>query len=179
MQKGQETAFIGLGSNLATPQKQLKCALDSLQKHPKIKVSGVSSFYLSDPLGPPDQPRYTNAVAQLQTQLSPWELLQTLQLIEHQQGRTREQGKRWGPRTLDLDILLYGALILDTPQLHIPHYHMHARSFVLYPLAELLPLEYSLPCGTRLQTLLASCPAEGLECLDLPPWQAEQSLTYP
>lgn len=155
--------YIGLGSNLAEPQQQLTAALDALRALPECEWVGVSSFYLSDPLGPADQPRYMNAVAALDCALSPLALLDALQQIEQQQGRERK-AERWGPRTLDLDILLFGNQILQEERLTVPHYHMHARAFVLYPLAELAP-DLQLPDGRDLQQMLASCPFIGLEKL--------------
>jgi 2-amino-4-hydroxy-6-hydroxymethyldihydropteridine diphosphokinase len=109
----------------------------------------------------PGQPRYSNAVAALDTCLAPLELLDALQAIEHDQGRVRAE--RWGPRTLDLDIILFGTQVLDEPRLKVPHYHLHARPFVLYPLAELVSSDFVLPDGRSLQALMAACPFSGLE----------------
>ncbi|WP_439860916.1 2-amino-4-hydroxy-6-hydroxymethyldihydropteridine diphosphokinase [Pseudomonas sp. MBLB4136] len=158
-----ERVYIGLGSNLAEPLQQLRGALAALAELPQSQLSATSSFYASDPLGPADQPRYVNAVAALDTALSPLTLLDALQAIELNQGRTRK-AERWGPRTLDLDILLFGQRRLDEPRLTVPHYHMHARPFVLYPLAELAP-DLVLPDGRALQQLLDVCPFQGLERL--------------
>ncbi|MBM7063126.1 2-amino-4-hydroxy-6-hydroxymethyldihydropteridine diphosphokinase [Pseudomonas sp. UL073] len=156
-------AYVGLGSNLAEPQAQLSAALEAIAALPHSRLSAVSSFYASDPLGPPDQPRYVNAVAAVDTSLAPLELLDALQAIEQNQGRQRK-AERWGPRTLDLDILLYGDRIIDEPRLQVPHYHMHARPFVLYPLAE-IAAELLLPDGRPLAALLQACPFQGLERL--------------
>ena len=158
-----QRVYLGLGSNLAEPLAQLRGALTALAALPHSQLVGTSSFYISDPLGPADQPRYVNAVATLDTALEPLQLLDALQAIELNQGRERK-AERWGPRTLDLDILLFGDLMLDEPRLHVPHYHMHARAFVLYPLAELAP-DLHLPDGRALTDLLAACPFEGLERL--------------
>jgi len=158
-----ERVYIGLGSNLAAPLQQLRAALAALAALPQSRLCATSSFYASDPLGPADQPRYVNAVAALDTELDPLALLDALQAIELDQGRTRK-AERWGPRTLDLDILLFGERQLDEPRLSVPHYHLHARPFVLYPLAELAP-ELRLPDGRRLAELLAACPFAGLERL--------------
>ena len=158
-----ERVYIGLGSNLAEPQSQLRAALQPLQALPDSRFIGCSSLYASDPLGPPDQPRYVNAVAALDCALEPLQLLDALQTIEREQGRVRK-AERWGPRTLDLDILLFGELQLAEERLGVPHYHMHARAFVLYPLAEIAP-QLVLPDGRPLQTLLAACPFVGLERL--------------
>lgn len=156
-----EAVYIGLGSNLIEPIKQLQTALDALQNLPHSHLKSVSAFYSSAPLGPTDQPRYLNAVARLDTQLEPLALLDALQHIEQQQDRVRT-GERWGPRTLDLDIILFGSQCIENPRLQVPHYHLHARAFVLYPLAELVAKDFRLPDGRTLQKLLANCPAEGL-----------------
>ena len=158
-----ERVYIGLGSNLATPIEQLRSALAALAALPQTDLIAQSSFYSSDPLGPAHQPRYVNAVAALDTELSPLALLDALQTIELEQGRTRK-AERWGPRTLDLDILLFGERRLDEPRLTVPHYHMHARAFVLYPLAEIAP-DLKLPDGRALTELLGACPYAGLERL--------------
>lgn len=159
-----ERVYIGLGSNLATPLEQLRNALAALAALPQTQLVAQSSFYASDPLGPADQPRYVNAVAALDSELSPLALLDALQTIELEQGRTRK-AERWGPRTLDLDILLFGERQLDEPRLTVPHYHMHARAFVLYPLAEIAP-DLQLPDGRTLAELLDACPFVGLERLN-------------
>jgi 2-amino-4-hydroxy-6-hydroxymethyldihydropteridine diphosphokinase len=158
-----ERVYIGLGSNLAEPLKQLRGALTALAALPQTQLLAQSSFYVSDPLGPADQPRYVNAVAALDSALEPLVLLDALQAIELSQGRERK-AERWGPRTLDLDILLFGERLLNNARLTVPHYHMHARPFVLYPLAELAP-ELCLPDGRALSELLAACPFAGLERL--------------
>ncbi|QLF94400.1 2-amino-4-hydroxy-6-hydroxymethyldihydropteridine diphosphokinase [Pseudomonas sp. ABC1] len=160
-----ERVYIGLGSNLATPQAQLDNALAALDRLPQSRRVATSAFYGSAPLGPADQPRYVNAVVALDTRLAPLELLDALQAIELAQGRVRKD-ERWGPRTLDLDILLFGERLIDEPRLQVPHYHMHARPFVLYPLAEIAPERLRLADGRLLGELLAACPPEGLERLD-------------
>ncbi|WP_417779940.1 2-amino-4-hydroxy-6-hydroxymethyldihydropteridine diphosphokinase [Stutzerimonas xanthomarina] len=162
-----ERVYIGLGSNLAEPRQQLRSALDALAGIPDTRLAAVSSLYLSDPLGPPDQPRYHNAVAALDTLLPPITLLDALQTIELAQGRQRK-AERWGPRTLDLDILLFGDRLISDSRLTVPHYHMHARAFVLYPLAEIAPVDLQLADRRTLAELLAACPYDGLERLDEP-----------
>lgn len=157
--------YIGLGANLTEPVAQLKRAVAALALLPASQLRQVSQFYSSKPMGPQDQPDYVNAVAAIDTELGPEQLLAALQNIEQQQGRERK-AERWGPRTLDLDILLYGKLTLNTDTLTIPHYGMHLREFVLYPLAELAP-ELVLPDGTTLNTLLAQVPLNGLQPLPL------------
>lgn len=158
--RGVQRAYIGLGSNLAEPAEQLRQALHSLQTLPACDWVGVSGLYRSDSLLP-GQPRYSNAVAALDTSLEPLQLLNALQTIEQEQGRVRAE--RWGPRTLDLDIILFGDSVLDIPRLKVPHYHLHARPFVLYPLAELVSNGFALPDGRRLDALLNACPFIGLE----------------
>ncbi|MFW0889750.1 UNVERIFIED_CONTAM: 2-amino-4-hydroxy-6-hydroxymethyldihydropteridine diphosphokinase [Pseudomonas sp. JL1] len=157
-----ERIYIGMGSNLAEPAEQLRSAVQALAQLPDTQLTGVSAFYQSDSLLP-GQPRYTNAVAALDSRLAPLDLLDALQAIETGQGRERLE--RWGPRTLDLDILLFGDRLIDEPRLKVPHYHMHARAFVLYPLAELAPADLRLSDGRLLKDLLAVCPFVGLERL--------------
>ncbi|EWC40707.1 2-amino-4-hydroxy-6-hydroxymethyldihydropteridine diphosphokinase [Pseudomonas stutzeri] len=160
-----ERIYIGLGSNLADPQQQLRGALQAMAELPQSRLVAVSSLYASDPLGPADQPRYVNAVAALDTSLAPLTLLDALQRIELAHGRERK-AERWGPRTLDLDILLFGDRLIDEPRLQVPHYHLQARAFVLYPLAEIAPPNLLLADGRQLDDLLAACPFLGLERLD-------------
>lgn len=155
--------YLGLGSNQADPAAQLRLACEALAALPETRLLRCSRLYRSAPMGPQDQPDYVNAVALIGTSLAPLALLDELQRIEQQQGRQRK-AERWGPRTLDLDILLYADQQIDSDRLQIPHYHMHARPFVLYPLAELEP-ELVMPDGTPLQHLLQKCPAQGLEPL--------------
>lgn len=157
--------YVGLGSNLASPAEQLCQATAALQALPESQWVGVSALYSSDSLLP-GQPRYTNAVAALDTHLAPLALLDALQAIENAQGRIRAE--RWGPRTLDLDILLYGDQVIDQPRLRVPHPHLHVRPFVLYPLAELVPEGMVLADGRRLADLLLACPFTGLERLPTP-----------
>jgi len=155
-------AYIGLGSNLDAPAEQLNSALQALDQVDGTRLAAASALYTSDSLLP-GQPRYTNAVAALDTQLEPLALLDALQAIENGQGRVRKE--RWGPRTLDLDILLFGDQVIDVPRLQVPHYHMHARPFVLYPLAELVADDFHLADGRALAQLLEACPFVGLERL--------------
>ncbi|KAF0861861.1 2-amino-4-hydroxy-6-hydroxymethyldihydropteridine diphosphokinase [Pseudomonas sp. LD120] len=154
--------YIGMGSNLAAPEEQLRNAIEALAQLPASQLHAVSALYQSDSLLP-GQPRYTNAVAALDSELEPLALLDALQAIENQQGR--ERNERWGPRTLDLDILLFGDRLIDEARLKVPHYHMQERPFVLYPLAELAPADLQLADGRTLQALLAACPFVGLERL--------------
>ena len=142
--------YIALGSNLANPQAQLTAALQALNALSDSRLTAVSSFYQSKPLGPQDQPDYVNAVACLETSLAPLVLLDELQRIEHEQGRVRL--RRWGERTLDLDILLYTDHIIQLERLTVPHYDMHQREFVIIPLVEIAPY-LVLPNGQSIQTL--------------------------
>lgn len=155
-------AYIGLGSNLDAPAEQLRSALQALDQIARTRLVATSALYTSDSLLP-GQPRYTNAVAALDTDLAPLALLDALQGIENDQGRVRKE--RWGPRTLDLDVLLFGDQLIDVPRLKVPHYHLHARPFVLYPLAELVPDDFHLADGRSLAQLLQDCPFVGLERL--------------
>lgn len=157
-----ERIYIGMGSNLADPAEQLRSAVEALAQLPQSELVGVSALYQSDSLLP-GQPRYTNAVAALDSTLAALDLLDALQAIENGQGRERLE--RWGPRTLDLDILLFGDRLIDEPRLKVPHYHMQERAFVLYPLAELAPADLRLADGRTLAELLKACPFVGLERL--------------
>ena len=152
--------YIGLGANLNQPVQQLQQAIEALQQLPDSELIAVSSLYGSKPMGPQDQPDYVNAVAALDTALEAEALLDALQQIEQLHGRQRK-AERWGPRTLDLDILLFGHDIIQTERLTVPHYGMKQREFVLYPLAE-LNSDLVLPDGTRLTELLTTVPLNGL-----------------
>ncbi|GAA5444027.1 2-amino-4-hydroxy-6-hydroxymethyldihydropteridine pyrophosphokinase [Microbulbifer sp. NBRC 101763] len=154
-----ERVYIGLGSNLSEPQRQLRSALTAMDKIPSSCLLRCSSFYSSTPIGPSGQPDYVNAVAELNTSLSPIELLDQLQSIEAAHGR--ERSVRWGARTLDLDILLFGERQIDDVRLQVPHPRMAERNFVLLPLAELEP-QLQLPNGDPLQQLLQNCPQNRL-----------------
>jgi len=159
--------YLGLGANLHQPLQQLQQAVVALAALEHCQLQSVSSLYGSKPMGPQDQPDYVNAVAALVTTLSAEQLLTQLQKIELEQGRQRKD-ERWGPRTLDLDILLFGNQSIDSERLTVPHYGMKVREFVLYPLAELAP-ELHLPDGTRLSQLLAEVALNGLVVLAPPP----------
>lgn len=159
-------AYIGLGSNLQDPLDQVSRALEALSRLPESRCVARSSLYASPPMGPPDQPDYINAVACLDTGLSPHGLLDALQAIEQAHGRLRDGASRWGPRTLDLDILLYGDREIDSPWLRVPHGGLHERPFVLYPLAEIAPAELQVPGMGALSALLSRCPRDGLRRLE-------------
>ncbi|MEH6592102.1 MAG: 2-amino-4-hydroxy-6-hydroxymethyldihydropteridine diphosphokinase [Halioglobus sp.] len=155
------TAYIALGSNLDNPAAQLRQAFSALHHLHDTTVSVASPVYRSTAVGPGEQNDYLNAVVAMATQLTPLALLEALQALEQQQGRVRTI--RWGPRTLDLDILLYDQLQMDTPVLTIPHVAIAERNFVLYPLADITGPEFVLPNGAVLDTLLSRCPRGDLQ----------------
>ncbi|WP_312626187.1 2-amino-4-hydroxy-6-hydroxymethyldihydropteridine diphosphokinase [Scandinavium sp.] len=144
--------YIAVGSNLASPLDQVNAAIAALGEIPETKIASVSSFYRTPPLGPQDQPDYLNAAVALDTRLEPEILLDNTQRIESRQGRVRKE-ERWGPRTLDLDIMLFGDAVIHTDRLTVPHYDMHNRGFMLWPLAEIAP-DLIFPDGTSLTSLL-------------------------
>ncbi len=128
-------AFIGIGANLGDPDAQCRDAVQRVRATPGIRLLRCSSLYRTTPVGPADQEWFINAVAEIRTELSPVELFTALKAIERQMGRT--DGPRWGPRVIDLDILLYGQEVVNLEGLKIPHPEMHRRRFVLAPLCEL------------------------------------------
>ena len=146
-----EVAYISVGSNLNNPYQQVKSAIDKLKIVDGIRIEAMSGWYLSDPVGPKNQSRYVNGVIKISTRLSPNQLLKKLHEIEDAHGRIRNV--RWGPRTLDLDILLYGSKMMNTKKLTIPHPEMKIRNFVLTPLADIEP-DLVLPDGSILSSLL-------------------------
>ncbi|XKE45803.1 2-amino-4-hydroxy-6-hydroxymethyldihydropteridine diphosphokinase [Halomonas organivorans] len=152
-------AWIGLGSNLDGPHEHVERALDELDALPLTRRRQASRRYASRPVGPADQPDFVNAVAELETRLSPLALLDQLQALEQRHGRIR--GRRWGPRTLDLDLLLFDDRRMATPRLILPHPEMARRAFVLVPLAELAP-ELSLPDGRLVEDLTDDLARDGL-----------------
>ncbi len=156
----QVLAYIGLGSNLDRPRRQLEQALQELAGLPSSRLHARSPLYRTDPIGPPGQPDYVNAVAALQTGLSAYQLLDALQSIE--QAHDRVRAERWGPRTLDLDILLFGDALISGERLQVPHPEMAGRPFVLYPLADIAP-QLEVPGLGPLAMLLGTCPPVGLE----------------
>lgn len=153
-------SYIGIGSNQSDPIKQARLAIQTLQDIPQTVLNKCSSLYSSTPMGPQDQPDYINAVAEIDTQLTALQLLDELQKIELSQGRVRKQ-KRWGPRTLDLDIILYGKEVINNTRLTIPHYGMKVREFVIYPLLE-ITTNLTLPDGQSISQLSKHCDKNGL-----------------
>ncbi len=146
--------FIGIGSNIQQPLLQVFKATEYLQKLPETSICLVSSCYQSSPMGPADQPDFINRVVCLETALLPLQLLALTQEIEQRQGRVKLV--HWGPRVIDLDILLYGDQIISLPQLIIPHIGLKDRAFFLYPLMEIAP-DLILPDGEKLSDLKANC----------------------
>jgi 2-amino-4-hydroxy-6-hydroxymethyldihydropteridine diphosphokinase len=147
-------AFVGLGSNLGDPQELIAAALELLGSEEGIEVVAVSTLRETDPVGYEDQPRFLNGAAELDTELPPLELLGRLLEIERRLGRVRGQGPRFGPRTIDLDLLLVDGVILDEPGLTLPHPRLQERRFVLEPLAELDPA-LEIPGRGPVRALLA------------------------
>jgi 2-amino-4-hydroxy-6-hydroxymethyldihydropteridine diphosphokinase len=155
--------YIALGSNLAHPSQQITQAIEQIANHPSCQLQAVSRYYLSEPMGPvTTQPDFVNAAIGITSQLNPFDLLTTLQNIEHSRGRTRTL--HMGPRTLDLDLLLYGDLQLESEQLTLPHPRMKERNFVLAPLIDIAP-DLILPTGEFIQAIFAQCQQTRLEPL--------------
>lgn len=159
------SCYVGLGANLDDPARQVRRALEELGDIDTVGPVSASSFYRSPPLGPQDQPDFINAVAGFDCRLSATELLAALQDIEQAHGRVRE--RHWGPRTLDLDLLLYGEAVIDYPTLKVPHPEMARRDFVLYPLYEIAP-QLTIPGMGKLETLIEQLGPGQLERLDGP-----------
>jgi 2-amino-4-hydroxy-6-hydroxymethyldihydropteridine diphosphokinase len=154
------TAYVGLGSNLGDPRRELLAAFDELARLPQTRLAARSSLYRSAPLGHEAQPDFLNAVARLETGLEAEALLDALQEIERKHGR--ERPFRDAPRTLDLDLLLYGEMQVSGPLLSLPHPRMHERAFVLAPLLELDP-QASIPGRGSAAALLAACARQRVE----------------
>ncbi len=155
--------FIGLGSNLGQSKDVLCSALLTLNALSNCQTVRCSHLYRSKPMGPQDQPDYLNAVAELKTGMSPVKLLNELQTIEAEHGRVRN-ALRWGPRTLDLDILLYSDLQIQCERLTIPHIGIAQRNFVLYPLQELVGPKFVIPGLGVLANCLENCEGQPLIC---------------
>lgn len=160
-------AYVGLGSNLDHPADHVRAALEELQRLPETSLAAASSLYRSRPVGYAAQPDFVNAVAALRTALEPLALLRALQAIEARHGRERASARSFpnGPRTLDLDLLLYGDARLDQPGLTVPHPRMHERAFVLKPLLEIAP-QAEIPGRGAARALLASHPDDSVQRID-------------
>jgi 2-amino-4-hydroxy-6-hydroxymethyldihydropteridine diphosphokinase len=160
-----ELVYIGLGSNLEEPKQQIKNAVVELKSLPHSQYVKDSGLYLSKPMveegvQAEDQPDYYNAVVLIETDLAPTELLDHLQAIENRQGRVRDQ--HWGPRTIDLDVLLYGQQQINNERLQVPHSGMCEREFVLYPLQR-LNAEINIPGHGMLKQTIKKCPENGMK----------------
>lgn len=157
-------AYIGLGANLGDPVQQLRSALDALAALPQTTLLAASSLYRTRPVGPQDQPDFVNAVACLETALPAPRLLRELQAIEDRHGRERG-GQRWGPRSLDLDLLLFGDQRIEQADLRVPHPEMTRRGFVLYPLLEIAP-DIEIPGAGPARDCLAGIDASDIERME-------------
>lgn len=156
-------AYVGLGSNLADPRRQVESAFMALAGIADARLVLRSSLWRTRPLGPPDQPEFVNAAAGLLTTKSPRELLSDLQAIERHMGKT-EPEVRWGPRLIDLDLLAFGHLQIDEPGLRLPHPGVHQRNFVLYPLSEIAD-DLWVPGRARVRALRERVSGDGIERL--------------
>jgi 2-amino-4-hydroxy-6-hydroxymethyldihydropteridine diphosphokinase len=132
-------AYVGLGSNLGEREQHLKAALTAIASLPETRLGRVSSLYDTAPVGDLDQPNFLNAVAQVETGLTARQLLWNLLLIERRLGRVRHPSRRYAPRVIDLDLLVFGDQVLESDELVVPHPEMHRRGFVLAPLTEIEP----------------------------------------
>jgi len=158
-------AFVGIGGNVGDVETTLAEAMWSLDSIPQTSIRAQSRLYRTPPWGNTEQPPFTNAVVELQTRLAPRVLLDLLLDIELRFGRDRAEGEKWGPRPLDLDLLVYGEEQLDEPGMHIPHPHLHERAFVLVPLAEIAPRLEIVGVG-RVSDLLAAVDGSGIEAIE-------------
>jgi 2-amino-4-hydroxy-6-hydroxymethyldihydropteridine diphosphokinase len=158
-------AFVGLGGNLGDVETTLTEAMWALDSLPQTSIRAQSAFYRTPPWGNTDQPAFINAVVELQTRLAPRVLLDMLIDIEARFGRDRSEGEKWGPREIDLDLLVYGEEQLDEPGLHLPHPHLHERAFVLVPLAEIAPTLDIVGVG-KVRELLKGVDAGGIEAVE-------------
>ncbi len=161
-------AFVGLGSNLGDSESEIRQAFGALDAVAQTRLVRQSRLYRTPPWGRADQPDYVNAVAELETRLEPIALLRAMLSIERDAGRVRD-GSRWGPRTLDLDLLLYADRLIHVDGLQVPHPHLAERAFVLLPLVELAP-EYDVPGMGRVAALL-----QGVDASNCRPLSSQQN----
>ena len=157
-------AYIGLGSNLADPVAQVRAGVTALGQLAQTRVEACSSFYRTAPVGLREQPDFINAVCRVHTGQAPVTFMQNLLEVERMHGR-RRQGDKGGPRTLDLDLLLYGDRTIQMAELTVPHPRLHERAFVLYPLHEIEP-DLVIPGQGVLRKLLAGCTGQRVERLE-------------
>jgi 2-amino-4-hydroxy-6-hydroxymethyldihydropteridine diphosphokinase len=158
-------AFLGLGSNLGSPAEQILAAFGRIAETPGVTLLRCSSLYRTAPIGYADQPDFVNAVVEIATDLAPDDLLAAMLDIEHSHGRIREFQN--APRTLDVDLLLYGDLVMDTETLSLPHPRAHQRAFVLHPLLEIAP-HCHIPTLGLARNFLAACGDQGICRMSLP-----------
>lgn len=157
-------AAIGLGANLGDATATLREAIAALARLPATELLRASRLYRTPAWGRTEQPDFINAVALVETALPPRELLDALLVVERSFGRVRLDGERWGPRTLDLDLLLYGDQVIDEPGLRVPHPHLHERAFALLPLVEIAP-NARIPGVGEVAVIAAGMAADGIEGL--------------
>jgi len=159
-----QRAFVGLGGNLGDVETTLVEALWAIDGLPQTSIRAQSALYRSKPWGRGDQPDFLNGAVELQTRMTPRVLLEHLLAIEERFGRVRAKEDRWGPRTLDLDVLVFGEEVIDESGLHVPHPRLHERAFVLVPLAEIAPSLHIVGQG-KVSDLLAQVDASGIEAV--------------
>jgi 2-amino-4-hydroxy-6-hydroxymethyldihydropteridine diphosphokinase len=158
-------AYVGLGGNVGDVEETMMEALMAIDGLPQTSIRAQSRLYRSPPWGRTDQDDFINAVIELRTRLAPRVLLDYLLEVETRFGRVRGEGDKWGPRTLDLDLLVFGEEILDLPGMHVPHPHLHERAFVLVPLAEIANM-LQIPGRGQVGELLALIDSAGIEAID-------------
>ncbi len=164
-QKKEVRVFIGLGANLGDREKSVRAAVDCMKRIPETRVVRLSSLYETDPVGDVPQGKYLNAACELASRTLPGPFLKVLQAIEMSLGRNRAREVRWGPRTLDLDILLWGDLVHAEEGLEIPHPRLHERSFVLAPMAQIAPDLVHPRLGRSMRDLAESVGSGGVRLL--------------
>lgn len=158
-------AYVGLGGNVGDVEDTMMEALMAIDGLPQTSIRAQSRLYRSPPWGRTDQDDFINAVVELRTRLAARVLLDYLLEVEEKFGRVRGDGDKWGPRTLDLDLLTFGEEILDLPGMHVPHPHLHERAFVLVPLAE-IAATLQIPGRGQVGDLLAAIDSSGIEAID-------------
>ena len=163
--------FIGIGSNRGNPVRACREAVRHLSEKPEVRLLRCSSLYRTEPVGPQDQPWFINAVAEIRTSLPPRRLFETVKEIERRMGRT--EGQKWGPRVIDLDILLYGQEVVSEGDLIIPHPEMHRRRFVLAPLCELASYAVHPAFGVSIRGLMDRLADQG-QVERYSPWDREE-----
>jgi 2-amino-4-hydroxy-6-hydroxymethyldihydropteridine diphosphokinase len=164
--KAGHIAFISVGSNLGDKLRQCRAAIDALAGGGEIRITGQSRMYRTEPVDLIDQEWFVNCVIRVATELAPLELLERLQAVQRQAGRP-EGGVRFGPRVIDLDILLYDARVLQDPRLTLPHPRMHRRRFVLRPLCDIDPDAVHPVSGRTAAAMLAALDEDGQQVLEI------------